>query len=110
MAVVFRTSEPAKLLEAFRATVEDGSNPVWRCNATGQITHASHRWTTQAWFQPVVEAHQLAFYTLKPSCGHLTRQTYAFYQAQLAETFIQQFFDLYDEVGITPNANWRESA
>jgi hypothetical protein len=107
MAVVFRTSNPNRLLKAFNDRIDqkdrEGQITTWERNSKGEYTHKASAWHRKAWFQPIivepvkgVEGKKdvegiLRFNLVSPKDGQYDRATYSYYHGHLIETFLNHF-------------------
>lgn len=110
MAVTLKTQEPARLLAIFREAVTSGLVGDWTTNRQGQFTQTAQRWARQAWVTPTITQGTLCFSVVRSGPTPLHRETYAHYQAKLAETFIRYFFEHCQDITVSANATLLEAA
>jgi hypothetical protein len=99
MAIHFVTSDPAGLLKAFDARINQkeaaGKITTWEKAADGHYTHKATEWAKKAWFKPAVEAGQLTFNIIKPQNQNVSVTVYGYYHGHLLETFLNHFDKLF---------------
>jgi hypothetical protein len=104
MAVYLYTDYPQALLDAFDDAIEDGVIVNWELDDDGDYTHASELWGKRAWFTSSVGSNHLAFYLVPDRSEAIPRATFAFYQANLIETFIAHLHRDFDNAVATAEA------
>ena len=100
MAIHFVTSDPAGLLKAFDAKINqkeaDGKITTWEKSQDGKYyTHKATEWAKKAWLMPSLESGQLTFYIIKPQNQNVTVLVYGYYHGHLIETFLNHFDKLF---------------
>lgn len=100
MAIHFSTSDPAGLLEAFDAKINqkeaDGKITTWEKSQDGKYyTHKAAEWTKKAWLMPSLGSGKLTFNIIKPQNTNVTVFVYGYYHGHLIETFLNHFDKLF---------------
>lgn len=88
MAVYFSTTEPEKLLAAFRKKIDQGHVVTWSYDQEGDFTHTADQWKYKAWLRPSVEPNRLGFYIIKSTKQTLTNVVYGIYHGRIIESFV----------------------
>jgi len=100
VAIHFVTSDPAGLLKAFDAKINqkeaEGKITTWEKIQDGNYyTHKATEWAKKAWFKPNMESGQLTFNIIKPQNQNITVTVYGYYHGHLLETFLNHFDKLF---------------
>jgi hypothetical protein len=100
MALHFFTSNPAGLLKAFNAKIDqkeaEGKITTWEKSEDGKYyTHKATAWEKKAWFKPNVDSDQLTFNIIKPKGRDVATIVYGYYHGHLLETFLNHFDEMF---------------
>ena len=102
MAIHFNTTQPVKLLEAFKKAINDGHITMWSCDKDGDFTLTFEKWIFKAWFRPLVESEKrLSFYILPPKGASVTAHGYAVFHARMAESLTYRCDSLFTSAEIS---------
>lgn len=97
MALHFKTSQPKKLLEAFRAAIDEGHVVTWSYDSDGDFTHATAQWKNLAWLRPkIVSGAELLLTIIPPQDRHISSEVYAVYHGRFIEAMLRhcdKFFE-----------------
>jgi len=104
MAVYFTTSDPKKLLAAFKKAIDDKKVVTWSYDKDGDFTHDADQWRHKAWFRPSIQSGSLRFSILKPQNAAITAVVYGIYHGRLIEPFVTHFDDMFMEGVATAKA------
>ncbi len=89
MAIRFATSTPQKLLNAFKAAIDEGKVVTWAYDKDGDFTHTAEQWKYSAWLRPKIEnGKTLIFSLVKPEDKVISSVTYAIYHGRLIESML----------------------
>lgn len=102
MATYFYSEDPQALLDAFDEAIEEGVIVNWELDEDGDYTHVAEPWNKRAWFASSVGADCLAFYIVPDLSEVIARPIFAFYQADLIETFIIHLHEFFSNIVATP--------
>jgi hypothetical protein len=93
LALYLKTSEPEKVMQAFKASVGDIDQPHdgarWlRPKDSEYITHADPEWAYKSWVLPSVRQGALLFNIIRPEDRYVSVKAYAAYHAELVGTLM----------------------
>lgn len=88
MAINFETTDPNKLLAAFKKAIDDKHVVTWAYDKDGDFTHTPDQWKNQAWLRPVVFNGWLTFNFLGHNKVKTTKVVYAVYHGRFIESML----------------------
>lgn len=97
MALYFATSNPSKLLNAFKKGIDDKSIVTWSYDLDGDFTHTPQQWNKMAWFRPRIVEGKLIFSIIKPVNTKLSSEIYAIFHGRFVEAMLAHCDDLFSE-------------
>jgi hypothetical protein len=103
MAIYFYSDDPQALLDAFDEAIEDGTIVNWEIDEDGDYTHVADPWSKRAWFASSIGDNCLAFSIVPDLSEVVPRSIFAFYQADLIETFVNHLHEQFTNVMATPD-------
>jgi hypothetical protein len=101
MALYFSTTDPERLLKAFKGLIIDGHVKTWDVDEDGDFTHTARQWDRRAWLRPVIENKRLALYILSPQGRWISTALYAIYHGRFIESMLVHCDALFVEAQAT---------
>jgi hypothetical protein len=103
MALNFETSDPGKLLAAFKAAIDAKQIVTWSYDQSGDFTHTPDQWRNHAWMRPSVENGRLVMRFFGRSDEVTTWEVYAVFHGRFIESMTAHCNKLFSEVRMPPN-------
>lgn len=100
MALVFETSEPERLLNAFKRAIDDGRVATWSYDHEGDFTHTTAQWKNAAWLRPR-PGNPLKFNIMCPKDRPISSEVYAIYHGRFIESMLAHCDSLFRNVTAT---------
>jgi hypothetical protein len=101
MAVIVTTEVPNKLLNAIKASIDDGSVATWAYDSDGDFTHTAEQWKNKAWIRPKITDDGIRFVILSPKGKNLSRGIYGIYHGRFIEMLLVHFDELFSRATAT---------
>jgi hypothetical protein len=88
MAIHFKSSEPQKLLRAFKKAIDEGHVVTWSYDKDGDFTHTAEQWKFAAWLRPLIKSDRLTLILIKPTNKVISTEVYAIYHGRFIESML----------------------
>lgn len=98
MAISFETTEPNKLLAAFKAAIDNKHVVTWSYDNDGDFTHTPDQWRGKAWLRPVILNGRLMMNFIGRQSEVTTWEVYGVYHGRFAELMVIHCNSLFNEV------------
>lgn len=102
MAVYLNTTDPQRLLTAFKNGIDRGQIVTWSKDSDGDFTHTPDQWINKAWLRPRIENGRLALYIVGRQNAAMPLEVYAVYHGRFIEAMIRHCRSLFDLGIATP--------
>ncbi|WOH64129.1 hypothetical protein [Bradyrhizobium sp. BWA-3-5] len=101
MAINFETTDPSRLLEAFKKAIRDGNVVTWAVDKDGDFYHTPDQWTRRGWLRPTAYTGRLTLNFI-PSTAFKTRWAdLGVIQGRFIESMIMHCNQLFDTASAT---------
>jgi hypothetical protein len=101
MALSFKTTDPNKLLQAFKKAINEGRIVTWSYDADGDFTHTAEQWKNSAWLRPKAKTERLVFNIIKPKNRNISSVVYAVYHGRFIESMLTHCDKLFTDADAT---------
>lgn len=88
MAINFDTTDPKKLLAAFKKAIDDNEVVTWSYDKDGDFTHTPEQWKHQAWLRPVIYTGRLTMNFIGNNKAKTTKVVYGVYHGRFIESML----------------------
>jgi hypothetical protein len=89
MAVNFETTEPHRLLAAFKKAIDDKKVLTWSYDSDGDFTHTPDQWKYKAWLRPrTPSGNRLTLNILGRKEETMPLEVYSVYHGRFIEAMI----------------------
>lgn len=88
MSINFLTTDPNKLLAAYKKAIDDKHVVTWSYDKAGDFTHTPDQWVNKAWLRPVILDGRLILNILGNKSVVTTRAIYAVYHGRFIESML----------------------
>ncbi|OGE87634.1 MAG: hypothetical protein A3J07_02870 [Candidatus Doudnabacteria bacterium RIFCSPLOWO2_02_FULL_49_13] len=105
MALRFKTSDPSKLLSAFKKAIDDGRVVKWSYDEDDDFTHTDDQWQFLAWLRPRETKDGLIFNIISPKNKTVSSEVYAIYHGRFLESMLAHCDSLFSNADATALAS-----
>ena len=91
MAIIVKTTDPAKLLKDIKTAIDDEKIVTWSYDSDGDFTHTPDQWKYEAWLKPKIYSDELRFGILKNDKRDLSTVIYGVYHGRFIEMLLTHF-------------------
>lgn len=88
MAINFETSDPYKLLAAFKAAIDEKKVVTWSYDKENDFTHTPDQWKNLAWLRPAIYQGRLTMNILGRKDQRTSSVLYAVYHGRFIESML----------------------
>jgi hypothetical protein len=101
MAINFDTTDPSRLLEAFKKAIRDGHVVTWAIDSDGDFFHTPAQWKGRGWLTPNTSLGRLTFNFLPSKNLKTTWSDLGVIQGRFIESMIAHCNQLFDTASAT---------
>ena len=88
MAIAFETSDPDRLLAAFKNAIDKKHVVTWTYDSDGDFTHTPSQWVYRAWFRPALFHGRLILNLLGRTDETTSSAVYGVYHGRFIESML----------------------
>jgi hypothetical protein len=88
MAINFETTDPHKLLAAFKKAIDSKEVVTWSYDKDGDFTHTPEQWNHQAWLRPVTYTGRLTMNFIGNNKINTSTAIYGVYHGRFIESML----------------------
>lgn len=101
MSIYVKSSNPQKLINDIKDTIEQLGIETWSVDKDGDYTHTAEQWKNHAWIHPIVETERVVFAIWGRVNENLTVVDYAIYHGRFVEMLLAHFDHQCDRIEVT---------